>query len=121
MWEIVQGSIPYLPMSNQDVIEFVCVKKQTLPPPTRITNLPEEIYDCMKSCWNFQAGNRPTFDGLYETLSEVESTVTEVEQVKNDRTTQIEHEVKMQENAYTSANSSGSNYANAPSVVNSDQ
>jgi len=73
MWEIIQGTIPYLPMSNQEVIEYVCVKKQVLSRPTAIENLPESIWNSMQRCWAYQPNNRPTFDELYQTFKELDN------------------------------------------------
>mmetsp|Transcript_26263 Transcript_26263/g.36986 ORF Transcript_26263/g.36986 Transcript_26263/m.36986 type:complete len:245 (-) Transcript_26263:67-801(-) len=83
MWEVIQGTIPYLPMNNQEVIDFVCVKKQILPPPTRIENLPPEIYECMKSCWAYSAGNRPSFAGIFQSLKELENELWGTSQVNS--------------------------------------
>jgi len=70
MWEILESKLPYIPMSNEEVVDYVCNRK-ILPPPTRIP-YPEEIYAIMESCWAFQAAQRPSFSDLLRTVKELQ-------------------------------------------------
>ena len=70
--------IPYTGMSNAEVIEKV-LGGYRLPSPD---NCPKEIYQCMISCWNEQAEQRPSFKQLYD---EIESNRIEIKQSRPER------------------------------------
>ncbi len=61
------GSIPYVQFNYTQVIENV-LTGYILPKPK---DCPIEIYDIMKSCWQFKAKERPTFSRLCDSLGKL--------------------------------------------------
>jgi len=66
LWEIFSyGKIPYVGMSNMEVVENV-LKGYRLSPPE---NCPKEIYELMVACWNHEIERRPNFDQVLVTVN----------------------------------------------------
>lgn len=58
LWEIVTlAEQPYPGISNEEVLDYV-KKGRIMDPPE---NCNEELYDIMKTCWQFKPRDRPTF------------------------------------------------------------
>ena len=70
MWEIfmLAKEQPYGSLSDQEIVEDA-VKGPDRVLLERPTNCPEELYDIMRTCWVYEASQRPTFDDLYTLLS----------------------------------------------------
>lgn len=68
MWEILERKTPYTALSNKEIVELVCNKREHLQVPTRIV-IPSDVYAIMTSCWAYEARSRPTFDQLCERLN----------------------------------------------------
>lgn len=62
LWEMFAlGNRPWAEFSNDQVIELVAQRGQTLPRPP---DCPEAVFAIMQSCWTFQPEQRPTFAEL---------------------------------------------------------
>lgn len=76
MWEVVERSLPYVGMTNREVIEEVCKKKYRLPKPAMIQNCSEEVvdqlYSLMMSCWESEPSARPTFEEMCTRLNSIQ-------------------------------------------------
>ena len=65
LWEIFSfGLVPYVTMSNEEVVHKVLSGYQMLSP----HNCPSEVYALMVKCWNLKATSRPTFKELFDAL-----------------------------------------------------
>ena len=52
MWEMMEQKLPYIELSNVEVVEVVSNKGYRLPKPSKI-ECPVEIYNFMvNQCWN---------------------------------------------------------------------
>lgn len=70
LWEIFSyGEKPYCHMSNQDVVEQVCVSggKRLKQP----EGCPDAAYQLMKRCWSIKPSQRPGFDVIHEELVDI--------------------------------------------------
>ncbi|KAK2189103.1 hypothetical protein NP493_115g08000 [Ridgeia piscesae] len=69
MWEVYTlGKLPYFTLKNTDVIEHV---KRTQPPLHRPDKINTDVYNIMKSCWEKNLDDRPSFKGMFEKLKEL--------------------------------------------------
>lgn len=67
MWEVFTcGDLPYgKTRQNHDVYQMVCETRQYLERPDKC---PDQVYDVMVSCWQFEPEDRPKFDELFSDL-----------------------------------------------------
>eukprot|EP00055_Hartaetosiga_balthica_P015802 m.96159 g.96159 ORF g.96159 m.96159 type:complete len:597 (+) comp8963_c0_seq3:70-1860(+) len=66
LWEIVTfGKIPYPLMPNEDVMDQVCDDNYTMPKPK---DCPDDLFEIMSNCWEFEPNERPSFITLFKTL-----------------------------------------------------
>ncbi|XP_065829429.1 uncharacterized protein [Oscarella lobularis] len=67
LWEIMSlGKMPYPGVAVQDIASLL-EKGDRLDRPS---NCPEEIYEVMNQCWLTEAGERPSFEKIVETLGD---------------------------------------------------
>ncbi|XP_065829413.1 uncharacterized protein [Oscarella lobularis] len=67
LWEIVSlGKMPYPGVAVQGIVSFL-ERGDRLDRPS---NCPEEIYEVMNQCWLTEAGERPSFEKIAETLGD---------------------------------------------------
>ncbi|XP_072027836.1 tyrosine-protein kinase SYK-like [Amphiura filiformis] len=68
LWEALSyGKKPYANMKGQELMQYI-EKDQRLHKPERC---PEEVYELMRSCWLFNANDRPTFRDIVRQMTEI--------------------------------------------------
>ncbi|XP_019867586.1 mitogen-activated protein kinase kinase kinase 9 isoform X2 [Aethina tumida] len=68
LWELLTGEIPYKGIDTLAVAYGVAVNKLTLPIPS---TCPEPWRELMKSCWDSEPHERPTFERILEKLDNI--------------------------------------------------
>lgn len=83
------GEQPYQGLQNEDVVDYICVKRKRLDPPQECPRFWLETqrherkeqnimkflirYELMIVCWQYQPSQRPTFVQIVENLSNATS------------------------------------------------
>jgi len=69
LWEIFElGKRPFGEMSNAEVLDIVCKNGERLPKPERCS---PELFELMKSCWEYKPEKRPKFVELLGKLEQM--------------------------------------------------
>ena len=68
LWECLTGEIPYQGFNQMQVAFGIAMQKYSLPIPS---TCPEEFSRLMKSCWQSEPDDRPSFLDLYEQMQTI--------------------------------------------------
>lgn len=77
MWEVFSFAMqPYYGTSNEEVTEAIRRHKLLVQP----TDCPKKMYEIMQMCWTMQPKLRPSFEELYDILSDCRLSVSSSDQ-----------------------------------------
>jgi len=100
IWELIEASMPYAELDNEEVRTEVKNGKR-LPRPTRIA-IPDSLWTLMQSCWLSSPQQRPTFDSIFAHLCAIEKELDLASSDEEDKPDDTEATPSKQEHAYYS-------------------